>query len=1255
MAIDGQTVGKGLKEEAVMIILFGEEIESLSYNWFDGSKEECQIFSDIFYGVSPQDESNSCAVSRASNFHRASNSHRVGVWGCNREARINFNLENSNITSCSSMNDASGEALELAKIVNSKDTVRSDYMLKSFGSAKLNSRESRLLLPGVLDKENLQRYGNYHYENSELVKPVSHDYRPFSFCIVESFAHGILSSYYSVKQLCSMDVASDNVNCAILNHKSSIQEIGDNKVKLDSDFVTSPVSQESIASGLVKRRSTVDVKEYSGVASYMDEPALETLKRHPSAGFSKRVTTREMADRLESYAHGLLADTGWIIETRVRRERSRLAFLFRKPDEGLARFSLSSAWKKCGERLLYTASESEKDDRVREWSDINEFWSDLKDILAYIDMNILQQENKLSFIRRWQLLDPFLTVVFIDRKLSILRMGKLLRAVNSATLIPGCSKDMCDVNMNESRKRKSKCLSSKCKLAENHLLALNPTETPYNFGCDSPVSSDLESENPCGSACKLLAENALQQETTSLLHKSSLDQLESQSFNETNGFSMKEKLVHGLALTNATEISLGLKSADAFSAKETSPVKLQNYLLKKAHKKSKKISKIKEAEVPGRKSRPISKRKHRENVVHSLDDSNSNLPDLPCNEASDMLTSECLEPSLFLKRRTGNVLSTSEDESSHTSKIQDYIKIDKRTLKLENKTARRLTKDMNEIPFIPAKEKTAITSSSLSEGQDGMLLHKLMKNGYNDTVSCFDNHSTVISLYKSPTKSRKIKHQCSNSKEAFVTTCDVNIRKTSWVKDSGEKVFSPIEGLCRGSDKSHKVWKAIKSEDRKGGGKKRSHFFHFNDDDLLISAILKKKDVGVSCKKFPSEPEFPQLEPLRKMKSQKRGCRLLPRNLGSDGKLSTDGKQFFVGTRTILGWLIDMAVVSLKDVIEFREGNNHEVIKDGWLTRDGIICNCCSQFFSVSGFKAHAGLRQQRPSLNLYLKSGRPYTVCQLQAWSAEYKLRKGRLKVMNVVEVDQNDDTCGICADGGELICCDNCPSTYHQSCLSVQELPEGSWYCANCTCKICNNLACKKGDSGFLAVFVCSQCGHKYHGTCIIDKVAHCGYVGSNTWFCGDKCKKVFWGLRSSVGMPNLLEDGFSWTILRCNHDDQNVYSPLKIALMAECHSKLAIALSLMEECFLPMVDPRTGIDIVPNVLYNLGSSFPRLNCEGFYSIILEKGDVLISVASIRVHGVKVAEMPLISTCGLQRRKGMCRRLMNAIETGIDNGKEH
>lgn len=83
-----------------------------------------------------------------------------------------------------------------------------------------------------------------------------------------------------------------------------------------------------------------------------------------------------------------------------------------------------------------------------------------------------------------------------------------------------------------------------------------------------------------------------------------------------------------------------------------------------------------------------------------------------------------------------------------------------------------------------------------------------------------------------------------------------------------------------------------------------------------------------------------------------------------------------------------------------------------------------------------------------------------------------------------------------------------------------------------------------------------------------------------------QIYLGLRSRVGVANYIDDGFSWTILRCSHDHRKVCSPKKAALIADCNTKLAIGLNLMEECFRPMVDPRTGIDMIPHVLYNFRS---------------------------------------------------------------------
>ncbi|KRY35153.1 Chromodomain-helicase-DNA-binding protein 3 [Trichinella spiralis] len=48
------------------------------------------------------------------------------------------------------------------------------------------------------------------------------------------------------------------------------------------------------------------------------------------------------------------------------------------------------------------------------------------------------------------------------------------------------------------------------------------------------------------------------------------------------------------------------------------------------------------------------------------------------------------------------------------------------------------------------------------------------------------------------------------------------------------------------------------------------------------------------------------------------------------------------------------------------------------------------------------------------------------------------------------NMEFCRLCRDGGELLCCDSCPSSYHRYCLipPLTTIPEGDWHCPRCTC---------------------------------------------------------------------------------------------------------------------------------------------------------------------------------------------------------------
>ncbi|XP_014405313.1 PREDICTED: chromodomain-helicase-DNA-binding protein 3 isoform X7 [Myotis brandtii] len=52
--------------------------------------------------------------------------------------------------------------------------------------------------------------------------------------------------------------------------------------------------------------------------------------------------------------------------------------------------------------------------------------------------------------------------------------------------------------------------------------------------------------------------------------------------------------------------------------------------------------------------------------------------------------------------------------------------------------------------------------------------------------------------------------------------------------------------------------------------------------------------------------------------------------------------------------------------------------------------------------------------------------------------------------EEDDHMEYCRVCKDGGELLCCDACISSYHIHCLNppLPDIPNGEWLCPRCTC---------------------------------------------------------------------------------------------------------------------------------------------------------------------------------------------------------------
>ncbi|KAI3872796.1 hypothetical protein MKX03_018999 [Papaver bracteatum] len=1278
-------------------MLYCKELDVLSEDDFEGTNQEHQIFMDVFYG-----RNITGGASKRCGITGPSNSEAEGFRPT--KASLNSNSDNSVVTTQSStsfMEDSCNNVVGDSGCFVTKNiagfgcgpqnysvcVARDDH---DTSAKRMKRSEGELSAPGneysngdlpIPEKAPVQLNSSKEIVLSLQSADLFNNYPTKTCPLVESSSQGFVCSTYLHTRL--EEVSRRGHAC---DGNASKSKCGNQVTK--STAITSPVSQHIIVPECLLGDASVahtsvpllPVHEKSLESSPFTSDAIKTNMSNKSL--------TDLYSRLRGHVNYLLKAAGWAVEKKQIGNKPYVDTIYKSPT-GKVFTAFYKIWNLFGESLFAGNYKMIRQENGKQWMNIKEFGSNLLETLINFEKeDCSQMEASYALVHQWSLLDPFVTVVMVNRQIGSLRKGIPVKA---ATTVVSDLKDRKDIESGKEFvgvKDQVKQLkgsvsvhnkSGSTKVSGDNLHLQTEQDSQENFSVvgekrKKQVAKALtgvsiylkEQQNKCMVTDPMVVVlNPIGETTSDQIKRSNQSYVPVQGPDTLD--SHIDSFLYDVPIETVDSVA---KETEAVPTQQDGRLSFSSFVKQTARRIEAKTVKgvlpeVANADgiefvmprstssVPGgslgndlaqgstglelEQSNSKDLKETKVKFIYDNSQFRDEVESIPFdlnlgmqNEVGGKKAVEIFTPAEAIPENARKNFEQSEhrdDESCSGSEASNF-KVDPTS----EITGTRLTKKRHKKCKSLSEIKVTRLSSKRQKEVE-MLNCEKQKHKSSSSVR-FSQHQLATD-----SKLKKTKYKHNNSEVSVLGDVKDQQKPNSLRQTNGALVHN-----CSGSKNTSysKVTRLGRSEVDKKNGRKRSRGCQIDDDDLLLASIIINKDLSTNRKQFARKRR--KSSALRKQKRKEGGCKLLLRSPGRGGKHYTEGRWSSSGARTVLCWLIDSGVISVNDVVHYLSPKGDTVIKDGWVTKDGILCKCCDRVLSVIDFKVHAGFKPYKPCLNLFLESGKSFTLCQLEAWSAEYKVRKDGQRAAEGNEGDQSDDTCGHCGDGGVLICCDNCPSTYHQACLSAQEFPEGSWYCWNCTCHICGDLVIELESSTSPGVLKCSQCDHKYHGTCA--KESGTFKEVSDTWFCGANCQQIFTGLRSRIGNLNHIDGGYSWTLLRCIQGDQKVPSAQKFALMAECNPKLAVALTIMEECFVPMVDPRTGVDMIPQVIYNWGSDFARLNYQGFYTLVLEKGDEVISVASVRVHGVTVAEMPLIATCSDHRRQGMCRRLLNAIE---------
>lgn len=1023
MALPDDSVKMGLKEEEIMWMLFREDLRDLQGDAFDGSEEEIKIFQGVFCknGVDPLSESDNLPGTAESS--RAAQCRVVESFGDGYLCSYNIRC----ILPCSRMvsKDKTGKLLVPTMITSEiePDGVDQTNQIELVSQDKSPTVPVPTALPlSQAEPDTVYQTNQREVANEASTIPVPTS-SPVSQVELKNQSQTQQRKLNSQDKWAAPPFSEIKSDTMIQIDKRKLIPQDDISMVPAPNTCTSPsmeiklVNQTGVREAAPKGMGGI-VHELlpttppSSQADLIDEPGTSLCSGTLDISKIENPSLTDLCTHLRAHANRLLADCGYKMELRRRKNYpERFKYFYRLPNDGPAISHLPKTWISLGKLLQSSPFGSALDKTCllgRQWTNANEFASDLRNTLTYVEKMLKDPDCGLTLSDQWILLDPFIAVACIDRKIGALKEAVPLKAVQSTTSVLE-ENEMMVLQRNDvtnprtySRRRCKKSLLPQLALepesekkmdganqpmvesrivptGEMTLSSSKNIVSPITAGEEVPSASDLR-KGPC------TAEEEVQSATRLY---ASLVPFGEQIPCNTDFHVMLEKLREVPPITTGEEVQYATQLHASQVTNEVEVLHAADFGVTPATV-GEELSCPADLHV-----NPVTIGEEEVSIErHSCENSVTLADNVPArgtvmvNQISQNIIQRSINPTLEVPFTT-------------VSTVSGYDNIPIGATFTINQVSESMVPQQPVLILYPSDvpfpfDMINSHAQSMTNGMDPPIYQASLFQG---TLSFDANSGFQIQEYPitwavcKPIQSKlKRRHQ-----------------STSEMKEN--------EPCKRSKENKEKSRLDTKNETHKRKRQGRNRVCQFHEHDLLISAIISKK--SLKYKKFPKK--VPKKKPI---------CSKQTVELGQTNV--TNKKHFMQGARTVLRLLINTGIVSVNSKIQYRNSTGNKV-KEGKLTRYGVLCQCCGETFTMSGFQIHASSELGNPGLNLFLGSGKPYMMCLFKAWSVEYKGRRERMRIRDG-DIDRNNDMCRLCGDGGELVCCDSCPSSFHESCLPSQ-----------------------------------------------------------------------------------------------------------------------------------------------------------------------------------------------------------------------------